>query len=100
MAERKSHSQKNGGSTRRRFLGQLGQTAMAGGVSAALANSLTLGGGKEPVNGKVNHRILGKTGLKVSEIGFGGHSWKYKPLSRQVIARGPPVKLYLSNLMQ
>ena len=27
--------------------------------------------------GRVGQRVLGKTGLKVSEIGFGGHSWAY-----------------------
>jgi predicted aldo/keto reductase-like oxidoreductase len=27
--------------------------------------------------GRVRQRVLGKTGLKVSEIGFGGHSWSY-----------------------
>jgi len=33
---------------------------------------------KEPSEGEVAHRTLGKTGLDVSEIGFGGHSWAYK----------------------
>jgi aryl-alcohol dehydrogenase-like predicted oxidoreductase len=28
-----------------------------------------------PPAGRVAQRVLGKTGLKVSEIGFGGHSW-------------------------
>ncbi|OHB80675.1 MAG: hypothetical protein A2W31_12765 [Planctomycetes bacterium RBG_16_64_10] len=32
----------------------------------------------EPAAGQVAHRTLGKTGLDVSEIGFGGHSWAYK----------------------
>jgi len=31
-----------------------------------------------PRPGRVGYRTLGKTGLKVSEIGFGGHSWAYK----------------------
>ena len=78
MVERKSPSQTAGGSTRRRFLKQVGGTAVVGGVSTALSNSFTQGGSRNPVNGMVKHRVLGKTGLKVSEIGFGGHSWKYK----------------------
>jgi aryl-alcohol dehydrogenase-like predicted oxidoreductase len=28
--------------------------------------------------GRVGYRKLGKTGLKISEVGFGGHSWAYK----------------------
>ena len=31
-----------------------------------------------PKPGQVGYRRLGKTGLKVSEVGFGGHSWYYK----------------------
>jgi aryl-alcohol dehydrogenase-like predicted oxidoreductase len=31
----------------------------------------------EPAEGKVAYRVLGKTGLRVSEVGFGGHSWSY-----------------------
>jgi hypothetical protein len=27
---------------------------------------------------KVKYRVLGKTGLRISEIGIGGHSWAYK----------------------
>jgi aryl-alcohol dehydrogenase-like predicted oxidoreductase len=30
-----------------------------------------------PPAGRIRQRVLGKTGLKVSEIGFGGHSWSY-----------------------
>lgn len=30
--------------------------------------------------GRVGYRTLGKTGLKVSEVGIGGHSWAYKQL--------------------
>lgn len=74
MAEHVSHENPKAGSTRRRFLGRLGQSAVAGGVAA------TILGGAQPASaaeGKVGHRVLGKTGLKVSEIGFGGHSWAY-----------------------
>ena len=31
-----------------------------------------------PKPGQVGYRKLGKTGLKISEVGFGGHSWAYK----------------------
>ena len=31
-----------------------------------------------PTPGRVGQHMLGKTGLKVSEIGFGGHSWAYR----------------------
>ena len=33
------------------------------------------GAASAPTAGRVGQRVLGKTGLKVSEIGFGGHSW-------------------------
>ena len=35
------------------------------------------GGEPAPPAGRVGRRVLGKTGLKVSEIGFGGHSWSF-----------------------
>ncbi len=60
--------------TRRRFLRHLGQGAAAGGGMAALLNTSDAAAGE----GRVGLRELGKTGLKVSEIGFGGHSWAYK----------------------
>jgi aryl-alcohol dehydrogenase-like predicted oxidoreductase len=69
------------GSTRRRFLKQLGQGAVAGGVAATLldnANLLAAASAGESSQGQVGYRTLGKTGLKISEIGFGGHSWAYK----------------------
>jgi aryl-alcohol dehydrogenase-like predicted oxidoreductase len=66
--------------TRRRFLGQLAQTA----IGASLADSLLSVTGSAAIAmqttapaGQVHHRMLGKTGLMVSEIGFGGHSWSY-----------------------
>jgi len=53
------------------------------GVSAlsGCASSPVSGGAADaakPPAGRVKHRPLGKTGLMVSEIGFGGHSWAYK----------------------
>ena len=77
MAGRASNAESSSASTRRRFLKRVGQGAVTGGVASSL---LGQGGltAKEPSEGKVAHRTLGKTGLDVSEIGFGGHSWAYK----------------------
>ena len=61
-------------STRREFLKNVGFGVVAGGMAGPLledARSQTAGQ-------KVKHRVLGKTGLRVSEIGIGGHSWAYK----------------------
>ena len=69
-------------STRRRFLGQLVQTTVAAGMSGAVLEAVGPGAtafaaeAQRPA-GRVRQRVLGKTGLKVSEIGFGGHSWSY-----------------------
>ena len=68
-------------SPRRRFLGQLAQMAVAGSLletEGAGANAFA--GDIQPPAGRVRQRVLGKTGLKVSEIGFGGHSWSFKRL--------------------
>ncbi len=77
-------------STRRRFLQQLGQGAVAGSVAAALLSegcsntSAEPSEGSQPAErtpgseGQVGYRTLGKTRLRVSEVGFGGHSWSYK----------------------
>jgi predicted aldo/keto reductase-like oxidoreductase len=78
MVDHNSHHHANTGSTRRRFLKRLGQSAVAGGVAASLWNDTAFGRVEEPAEGKVGYRVLGKTGLEVSEIGFGGHSWAYK----------------------
>jgi aryl-alcohol dehydrogenase-like predicted oxidoreductase len=43
-----------------------------------MAGSLLDNARSEPTARKVKSRVLGKTGLKVSEIGIGGHSWAYK----------------------
>ncbi|HUT10146.1 MAG TPA: aldo/keto reductase [Thermoguttaceae bacterium] len=77
MTEHADHPQNPDAPTRRRFLKQLGQGAVAAGAAGPL-----LADAKEPPAdvpaGKIKYRTLGKTGLKVSEIGFGGHSWAYK----------------------
>lgn len=66
--------------TRRAFLWRIGREA-AGGLALALAASgrpeTAPAAALPPFAGVVRKRTLGKTGLKVSEIGFGGHSWAY-----------------------
>jgi len=67
--------------SRRRFIETIGQTAVAATAGALLAtgpSSAEPALGAEPAAGKVKQRVLGKTRLKVSEIGFGGHSWSFK----------------------
>jgi aryl-alcohol dehydrogenase-like predicted oxidoreductase len=68
-------------STRRQFLGRLGEGALAGGLAAAAldpgAASAAAPSASKATPGKVGFRTLGKTGLRVSEVGFGGHSWSY-----------------------
>jgi len=77
--------------TRRSFLERVAQQAAAGALAGAFGPPLSAAAGEphscpaspaEPPScpetaGKVKLRILGKTGLRVSEIGFGGHSWAY-----------------------
>jgi hypothetical protein len=79
MAEQRSRRGDQSGSTRRRFLGQLGRGAVAAGVGAKLWDEGRPAAADGPGK-KVGYRVLGKTGLKVSEVGFGGHSWSYKQL--------------------
>lgn len=57
---------------RREFMAQAAQ-ATALGLTCAVAPAA--GAEKSP---QVRYRTLGKTGLKVSEVGFGGHSWNFK----------------------
>ena len=68
--------------TRRDFLQRIGEGAAAGALSSALMAGAPVGGAEQQPNGgavprAVKRRTLGKTGLQVSEIGFGGHSWAY-----------------------
>lgn len=68
--------------TRRGFLKRIGQGAAAGALAAAVVDETPVvfsaeGASASPPVGTVKQRILGKTGLRVSEIGFGGHSWAY-----------------------
>jgi aryl-alcohol dehydrogenase-like predicted oxidoreductase len=64
-------------STRRSFLKRLGHGAVAANVGLSVLDGGGLAGGGV-AEGRVACRTLGKTGLSVSEIGFGGHSWSYK----------------------
>ena len=52
----------------------MGQGAVAGSVAATLLGGVRSAAAAE---GRVGYRTLGKTGLRVSEVGFGGHSWAY-----------------------
>ena len=64
--------------TRRHFLKQLGRGALAGNLAwPTLARGATAAD-RKPAEGAVARRTLGKTGLRVSEIGIGGHSWAYE----------------------
>jgi predicted aldo/keto reductase-like oxidoreductase len=78
MAERSPIGKCDGSPTRRRFLKQLGQTAVTSGVAGRLASSADASARTAAARGKVGMRTLGKTGLRVSEIGFGGHSWSFR----------------------
>ena len=89
MAENLRQQQVESKSTRRNFLEQMGRSAVVGGVVSTLLDNRRLASAAEPATspagvpaagvpaGKVRHRRLGKTGLSVSEIGIGGHSWSY-----------------------
>ena len=61
-------------STRRQFLKKVGFGALTGGMAGPLLEDAR----SKTTDQKVKSRVLGKTGLKVSEIGIGGHSWAYK----------------------
>ncbi len=67
--------------TRRGFLGHVGQAVVAGTATGKLMEG-TANAADEPAEadgaGRVGLRTLGKTGLRVSEIGLGGHSWSYR----------------------
>jgi aryl-alcohol dehydrogenase-like predicted oxidoreductase len=73
--------------TRRRLLKQVGQGAIVGAVASTMLQAAGCGRSPEPppsassrpagTPGVVRHRTLGRTGLSVSEVGFGGHSWSY-----------------------
>lgn len=81
MADDSRREQSGETPTRRRFLGSVGQSVVTGTAAASLvagnaANAEPVADGDSA--GRVRERVLGKTGLRVSEIGFGGHSWSYR----------------------
>ncbi|NQT83483.1 aldo/keto reductase [bacterium] len=73
MTLSRNHAAK--GLSRRNFLRTIGK-GMAGGALAGFAIGRE-GAFAGEVLPEVKRRQLGRTGLMVSEIGFGGHSWSY-----------------------
>ncbi|MBN2312692.1 MAG: aldo/keto reductase [Sedimentisphaerales bacterium] len=74
MTKYKFTSNTKNDSTRRQFIKNVGFGVVAGGMAGPLLQNAQ----SEATTQKVKSRVLGKTGLKVSEIGIGGHSWAYK----------------------
>jgi predicted aldo/keto reductase-like oxidoreductase len=74
MTEHRIKSNAEANSTRRQFLKKVGFGAVAGGMAGPLLEDAR----SAATTRKVKYRTLGKTGLRVSEIGIGGHSWAYK----------------------
>ena len=74
MTEHRSKPNTEADSTRRQFLKNVGFGVVAGGMAGPLLEDAR----SQTSARKVKSRVLGKTGLKVSEIGIGGHSWAYK----------------------
>jgi aryl-alcohol dehydrogenase-like predicted oxidoreductase len=71
-------SKKENSSSRRKFLKQFGFGVLAGSMAAPLLNNAYPATGEKTTERKIKYRVLGKTGLHISEIGIGGHSWAYK----------------------
>jgi hypothetical protein len=61
-------------STRREFIARTAQGAVGGAAVSYAATLISQATGAESGE-HVRYRSLGRTGLKVSEVGFGGHSW-------------------------
>jgi predicted aldo/keto reductase-like oxidoreductase len=78
MAKFELGQQQTNGSTRRQFIRQLGLGIVTAGAAPQLLDNAGGTSKTKKKNQKLKYRILGKTGLKISEIGFGGHSWSYK----------------------
>jgi len=78
MSQQRADDKTASSSTRRRFFKNLGRGAVAGGATGSILSSTSRDAAGETDSGKVRLRTLGKTELKISEIGFGGHSWSYR----------------------
>jgi len=78
MAKNISTQKKENNSTRREFLKQFGFGAAAASIAAPLLDNACSAEQQKATGRRVKYRVLGKTGLRVSEIGIGGHSWAYK----------------------
>ena len=82
MSNENRRDDRNLKSTRRRFLEHLRYGAAAVGVASAACQRSPLSAAEPPPaegeEGRVGYRQLGRTNLRVSEVGFGGHSWAYK----------------------
>jgi uncharacterized protein len=78
MSSQHENNKKTSASTRRQFLTTMGIGGVAGSLASA-EGSVEQG----PMVGKIGMRALGNTGLKVSEIGFGGHSWAYAKVPKE-----------------
>ena len=61
--------------SRRQFIARTAQATVGGAAAAFISQSAAAEPGK-----RAAYRTLGRTGLKVSEVGFGGHSWNFKRL--------------------
>lgn len=82
MTKHVSPQESTARSTRRHFLHRAGRSAVASAAAATLWDGhapamAARAPGAKPAEGKVGYRLLGRTGLRVSEVGFGGHSWAY-----------------------
>jgi len=73
--------------TRRRFLREVASGMAAGWLGAPAVHAA------RPKLPEVPHRILGKSGLSVSVVGFGGHSWSYARVPDPTTGKNRPPSL-------
>jgi len=93
MNENTSHKEPHSDSTRRQFLKKIGLKKIgAGAVAGTMASPLLNDARSAATERKVKYRTLGKTGIAISEIGIGGHSWAYKRVPDGKGCAGRPSK--------